>query len=183
MNWGIADNPLQGWEASTNKDFYQQQFKDLVDQRENMKTAEFVAALKRDAAEGAAQNYEPGDPWAAFGGSEQFTPVSGSSGTGERVLKPQYEGLTNQQILASSGYGARADDWYNRLLTENPNLADQTNWQGAGYNTLINQVNTGGLNEQNQKRMTNLFNEIYTGTPTTPGGFNVPAGYASPVNL
>jgi len=190
-----SDNPLIGWDASTNKDFYQQQFKDMRDRSGSENQQALAASLRAQEIKDAGPA-EATDPWAWAGGSEQFAPVVGGAPEGvdpnSWTLNPQYgweQGTTNAQILGDLGGIFNTDE--QAMLNKhqqnpNNNWNESTYWSSAPRDQVYDSM-FGGANKQDPN-WTNVLQKIYNnvwtqpGTAPTPGGMNVPAGYASPTN-
>ena len=189
VDWGGADNPLIGYENSTNKDFYQRQFADMRNRGDNEQLRALSSAIRRRDADANQSNEPTGDPWDWMGGSEQFNPSvsTGRNPDAPRIIDSQFEGMNNQEIALATAN--RFDDkqakWYQDLLadTGNENLGAATNWANAGYDRLFENTAGSDLTAQNKVYMNELFNVLYPdNSGSMVNGLPVPVGYASPVN-
>ena len=95
-----------------------------------------------------------------FGGSGSS---SGKFGT-QLVPSPDRDiiaGTTTNRELAER-YGG-GDNWYNRLFadTGNERMADSTSWANMGRDAWTKNIQTGGLNNENQAKMMKLVQGTY----------------------
>jgi hypothetical protein len=176
-------NPLQGYESSSNKDYYQQQFQNMRAQQLGQQDAGNAAAGYQAPPQG-----ELADPWAnknlpdvyVQGGQEGYDP-------NEMIFNEDYAGMSNAQIankvsglsvfdssqkdFLSDVIGPNWNDSYS--FSNNPELA-RSNLTGAD----------SGYNSANKATMNTLFDQLTSpaGQLPTPGGQSVPLGYASPTN-
>lgn len=180
---------LQGWEASTNKDFYQKQFQSLGAQRNAMQQAEIAAAVR---AQNAANRppAEPEDPWGwanlpqvQMGGSVAASPIEWGLNSNYGIT----EGMTNRdavgamsQLLTPQEQAMMTQHWQ-----DSPATAQGTRWTTAGSPTAL--LGSLGQNSTLSPEFANtlqkVFNNIYTQTGGGTGGISVPEGYANPVNM
>ena len=170
----LFDIPLQGWEASTNKDFYQDQFRDMLMRREGEGMKEFAAAIRRQEAENAPAP-EMGDPWAWAGGESQFAPTVGTGFDATWTMPDQYQGLDNASIIAMQG---------NDYLSKHPDfLAQAPEFNLENRESVLAYLNSNPYT--NDKGWTQAVNDfgrgLYTQLGDTVGGLPVPEGYASPI--
>ena len=138
-----------------------------------------------------------GDPWSwtdlpevvQGGGNPEGDP---NFNPNEWILNPAYgfeSGVTTHADIVRQLDNLRAFDeqdrnWFGDLLAENPDMENYTLW-ARDRDQALNQVATGGLSPDAQNRVNTLLNNVWVqqGDAPTAGGFNVPAGYASPTNL
>jgi len=173
--------PLQGYESSSNKDFYQQQFANM--QADQMRQQGQNAALREQAAQPSQAS---ADPWAWTNLPE--TVVNENTGTDGFALNSNYgftPQTTNADIVSSLGpIWSEEEKNLQQGFLQDPGFQERTNWATAGSpQTVLNNLSPD-LAPKNVEWITKALNNAYTpaGNAPTPGGFNVPAGYASPVN-
>lgn len=178
-----TNNPLQGYESSSNKDFYQQQFQDLRAQqiRNQMN--------QQQASQYQAQEAQPlGDPWANANLPEVF--VQGAQegwDPNARILDPAYAGMDNQQIMGRMKNMAMFDNedrrWFDEYMAADNGMTGNYAWIGDIEGSR-SRLADSGLDAGNQGRLTQIFDTLYqpAGNLPTPGGAVVPQGYASPIN-
>jgi hypothetical protein len=177
-----TNNPLQGYESSSNKDFYQQQFQDLRARQIRQGQAQ------QDAANYQAPEPQPiGDPWESFNLPEVF--VAGAQegyDPNQLALNPAYAGMDNSQIVSQLSNQQQWTDEDQRWLQDylgtgvgNDNYSFIGDREGEA-----SRIAEGGYSDQNKGRLTDVLNTIWQpqGQLPTPGGQIVPQGYASPTN-
>ena len=176
--WGMPD--IEGG----NKEFYQQQFNNLLRDEQGFQTRERAAQLRRQEAQdnpAAPINFD--DMWASM----DFEPAVASTGPGGGDdpwrLSTGARGDTNQQLFSGLGdiwNPDESDAWATHFSGDtNP---DSKYWGSFDNPTdFMNQWKTnnpgaeGAWTDINQKLANNLW------TQQVAGASNVPAGYASPV--
>jgi len=175
IDWGdLFDIPLQGWEASTNKDFYQDQFRDMRMRREGEGIKEFAAAIRRQESENAPTP-EMGDPWAWAGGESQFTPTVGTGFDATWTMPDRYLNQDNASIIAMQG---------NDYLSKHPDfLAQAPDFTLENREDVLSYLNSNPYTRDKGwvQAVNDLGRGLYTQLGDTVGGLPVPEGYASPI--
>lgn len=65
---------------------------------------------------------------------------------------------TNRQMIDSLRGLSKGDErWFNQLFSENQGLAGRSNWANEDADQLRQSIRTGGLNPQNQQRLTSAL--------------------------
>ena len=182
---GTGDNPLIGYEGSTNQDFYQQQFKDMRDRRDMEMAREYAAALQGQEAQNAP-SAAPTDPWSWAGGSQSMVP-NVSDGAPNVIptdyqLNPNYgltSDMTNQQMLQN--IMPTFSDSEQVFLNKHQDYLNQGDWS-----TRQGTMDWASANPYTKdKGWTTVVNDIprtlWTPSATTTGP-GAPAGYAYPVS-
>jgi hypothetical protein len=182
------DNPLQGYESSSNKDYYQKQFQNMRAQQLGQQDAGNAAAAYQAPAQSALA-----DPWANSNLPEVVVGGANDDPNWDPnewgLTNPDWAGQTNQQILtdmgtifndseqAMLGEAAKSNDWNTSQY-----------WGGtdrdALYNTMLGSGGSGQSSPEWMGVKQKIYNNLFTqqGDQPTPGGMNVPTGYASPTN-
>lgn len=188
----IPSTPLQGYESSSNRDFYQRQFANMNDQQ-NQEAA--MAAAIRNQAPAEQGPAFGGDPW-SWANLPEVVSGAGSDDPNYDpnawILNPAYGftagDTTHADIVRQLGglrtFNDEDRNWFGDLLSENPDMEDYTLW-ARDRDKAYNQVASGGLSPDAKDRVNRLLNNVWIqqGDAPTPGGMNVPAGYASPTNM
>ena len=188
IDWGTQapQSDLIGYESSTNKDFYQQQFANMRDQAAQDRMRQDAAS----AYQAPARENVMDDPW-------------GWANLPDVVTAGQYpEGQSANDWLLNEGYSPQTTDaqvisrlgglsvfndedrrWLSDVVAENPNL-NQSQLFTSGRQAALDRIGTMDLDAGNKARYNTLINNLYTqrGDAPTAGGMSVPIGYASPTN-
>ncbi len=185
--WGMPD--IEGG----NKEFYQQQFANLLREEQGYRNRQREAQAARQASlANPSQPVAEGDMWSWAYGGQGLPEIQQGGGPIEQsyALTSGYGFVpgetTNREVLNKLSTLPALDDeasWFNELASEPgaDQWLDQTNWAAAGDpNTLVGQLGSDApIHENTRARMTALFNALYN--PVQAGPF-APAGYASPTN-
>ena len=174
--------PLQGYESSSNKDYYQRQFQEMNAAQRGQKNNDFAAAIRREQAAQEPQG-EPfgGDPWSWANLPQVQMGTGERTGTTEWQLNPRFDwspGTTNQQVVQD--LNLTADEL--SYLTKNPKK-----WEAApsvldqsAFQQFIN-------SSPGDRGYTDTLNKIYQAawrpTISGEGGPLAPVGYAAPINV
>jgi hypothetical protein len=190
-----TDNPLIGYEGSTNRDFYQQQFKDMRDRRASEINMERAAALRAQEAKNAP-SAAPTDPWAWAGGSASMAPQVAGGTANEPYTWDLREGVTagettNQQIVDLLGQRdllSPADlKAFGRHQQNDPNWATATDWSKyQSPDKFMSTFSAGNPNVSPEFTdiMGNVANSLWTRSDLTPtGGPAAAPGYALPTGV
>ena len=169
----------QGYESSSNKDFYQRQFQELMGQQTGQKLSDLAAAMRRQEATAQPQG-EPfgGDPWSWANLPEVRVSDGSPPSTYGIEQNPQFNwdpNTSNAEIL--SQITPRLSDVEAQFLKKNP-LDDAPSFldQGA-FRSYIDNKNP------NDKLFGDALNKVYNNvwTPSVSNsGPSAPAGYALP---
>ena len=181
-----TDSPLIGYESSSNKDFYQQQFADMRNQQ-----------MTDRMRQNAAASYQPpeqtnvmDDPWSWANLPEVVEGGAGAANPNEWILNPNYNftpETTHAEVIGQlSGLNTFNDEerrWFNDFLNENPQLQTDTQWTDDRTGALSG-IQTSEMGPKPKDRLNRILNNVWiqAGDAPTPGGQMVPPGYASPTN-
>jgi hypothetical protein len=176
------DNPLQGYESSSNKDYYQKQFQNMRAQQLGQQDASNAASAYQ-----APEQAPLGDPWANMNVPDVY--VQGTTegyDPNEMILNPRYEGMTNSAIINSVSDLSVFNDEDRRWFDEVAASPDQQSSYGfiGDRQGVLDRNAAGDMTGQNKNRISSVIDQLYQpqGDLATPGGMRVPVGYASPIN-
>ena len=198
IEYGPAPTPnLTGYESSSNKDFYQQQFANMLGQEGGNDQREMAAAIRReDAANAPAPApIDYAQMWSDVGVTpsqavQGGTNADGTSGQFTWGLNSVFGGadpltITNRQFL--DGLRDKMPQESVNLLEpflDNPDNAANNSWAtGSSPNQIYNSLGPD-LADANRNAFQDLFNAGYVRTDLqTPvgGGPTAATGYAPPV--
>ena len=181
------ESPLMGYESSSNKDFYQQQFANMRDQAATDR-------LRQDAAAAYVPEERTNvmdDPWgwANLPDVVQAGQYPEGQTANDWILDSRFTPeTTNAQAIGQlSGLPAFTQEeqtWFTDWINENPQEA-AGNYYSQGYQPAMDRIaGYTNFDEGNKARLNQIVQNMYTrrGDALTPGGMAVPPGYASPTN-
>lgn len=181
IDWGSLNDalrpPLEGFEASTNKDLYQNQFADLRRDQNAYGLRALAAAVR---GQDAQNNPSPAqDPWAWANLPEVRHGTGGVDAPISYQINPRYgwdDTTSNQQVVQDLNLSAAemaALQKHPQRWEDAPSVFDRNAFQEF---ITVN---------PNDKAWTNALNKVFQATWTPVQGTEgptVPVGYASPVN-
>jgi hypothetical protein len=194
-----------GWDASTNEDFYAQQFADARGQGARNQFGEYLGrertrqnnVAERERIAGIDRN----DPFAMTGGKDPFAWAEGGSegmeaqvagAASERGLNDRLvEGMTASQMLATYGKGMseKERNYLTKQATqEGSNWSEQTNWStklrnGMSPDELLSRIGGQGQTDQPNEWQRAAYGKLFNlaGAKQDPSGPSAAEGYALPV--
>jgi hypothetical protein len=176
-------SPWQG--GGTNQDFYSQQFKGLLDDSgEFQRQQEVARQLRSDAAENPQVSDWTWDDANGGQGLPEVVVGNGVDQSAPRTLNPEYEGLTNFEVYGKAApyLSEGAQDWYPDYF-EQGGTGGNSHWTETPYSEQITGLATGDYTPENQGYRREVMDVLFPqNVSKTPGGMNVSAGYASPIN-
>ena len=179
---------LMGYESSSNKDFYQQQFANMRGQEAGNDAREAAAAIRAQESANAPPP-EASDPWAwanlpevQMGGTVAATPIEWGLNSNYGINKD----MTNRQAVGAIAPVLNTDEIaiMNKHWQDAPQAADNNNWLTSDPQRLsaaFSQNTDKTVSPEFTNVMQKVFNNLYTQTGGGTGGINVPAGYANPI--
>ena len=175
----------QGYESSSNNDFYQRQFQEMMGQQTGQKLSDLAAAVRRQEAAAQPQG-EPfgGDPW-AWANLPEVRMGSGISNTPDEYnLNQRFDwgaGTSNQDIL--NDLMPTFNESTQVYLNKNPEYFSQgPNWVESRQNMQDWAAANPNPNDKGWTAAINKINQnVWQPVDGGISGPSAPTGYALPI--